>query len=281
MIAAGDGRYHVRRYGESGPVMLLECGLTMMSSCWGWLAPELSRFARVITYDRAGLGWSTAREGLRDALQIAADLRLVLESLRVSPAVLVGHSMGAIFNRAFLEAGAREMANVRAVVWLDPAHPEQFERPGIRRRVRNFIFYIEAARLLATANAPAIEVPLLRHLDGLPALEFRALRRFLRTSVHLRTSAREARSWQTAAEALRGTTLGDLPLLVLSGGKNTLPEWAVLQEDLARLSTRARHETYPQMSHISMLARREHAIEAAAAARRFLEDAGVVERTQA
>jgi pimeloyl-ACP methyl ester carboxylesterase len=268
LVSANGSNYHVRRFGETGPLILLECGLTMMSACWGWIAPELGQFARVIAYDRAGLGWSDEREGLRDARALAEELIALLGALKIDEQLfLAGHSMGAICNRALLRLH-RECA--RGMIWLDPAHPEQIHKRGIRRRMRNLVFYIEAAHLLAKGGIPAIEVPLIQHLDALPEQDFRALRRFLRNPRHLRTSAREARVWESSAEFLRSERAVTVPLLVLSAQKSALPGWNGLQRELAGFSRESRHLTFPEMSHISMLANREHATRIVAEIRGFL-----------
>lgn len=248
--------------------MLLECGLTMMSSCWGWLAPELANFARVITYDRAGLGWSDERGGVRESRTMADELAGLLTALGVQERiVLAGHSMGAICNRAFIRMNPQK---VNALVWLDPAHPEQINRRGIRRRMRNLLFYIEAAQLLATCGVPAIELPLLKSLDELPSNDFRTLRSFLRNPRHLRAIAREARAWHASGEFLRDQRLDETPLLMASARKNALPGWVGLQQDLAALSSRTTHLTFSEMSHISMLANRDHVIKVAAEIRGFV-----------
>lgn len=54
-----DGcRMHLQMAGSGGPTVVLETGLGGMSSAWGWIQPEAARFGRVVSYDRAGLGWS-------------------------------------------------------------------------------------------------------------------------------------------------------------------------------------------------------------------------------
>jgi pimeloyl-ACP methyl ester carboxylesterase len=268
LVSANGSNFHVRRFGSRGPLMLLECGLTMMSSCWGWLAPELGKFARVITYDRAGLGWSDERDGEREAEAIAEELSVLLGKINVSePLVLLGHSMGAMFNRAFQRLNP---GGARAFVWLDPAHPDQIKRRGIRSRMRHLIFYIEAAGLLVNTGMPAIELPLTRHLETLPPRDFEALRRFLRNSRHLRASAREARAWERSADFLRDQNCGDLPLLLISARKNALVGWDGLQRELAGLSGNAKQVDFPEASHISMLANQEHAMKVAAEIRGFL-----------
>ncbi len=109
-----------------------------MTACWAWLAPELSVFAQVIAYDRAGLGWSDEREDPRDARQIAEELSALLKALEIGePAFLLGHSMGSIFNRAYLRQHPEAL---QGLIWLDPAHPEQIQRRGIQGRLRNLFF---------------------------------------------------------------------------------------------------------------------------------------------
>jgi pimeloyl-ACP methyl ester carboxylesterase len=265
MIAANGGRYHVQRYGTGGKTLLLETGLTMMSGCWGWLAPALAEAHRVIAYDRAGLGWSEDREGLRSGAEIAKELDGLLTAMQVKgPVVLVGHSMGSIFNRAFLQL---DPARVAAVVWLDPTHPDQLTRS---RRMRTFLFLLEFAHLLAARNLPSVTLRMVAHLKGLPEKDYRAVEYFLKNPLHVRTSAREARAWKLSAEHVREATVGDLPLLIVSAQKNALRNWTQYQQELAQQSGRTRHVTFTDMSHLSMLANREHVARVAAEINGFL-----------
>jgi pimeloyl-ACP methyl ester carboxylesterase len=267
MIAAAGSRFHVRRYeGPPQRTFILEAGLTMMSSCWGWLAPELTKLGSVLAYDRAGLGWSEEREGLRDAKQIARELADLLRELpSTGQRILVGHSMGAFFNRALLKL---QPDAASAVVWLDPTHPEQLARS---RRMQTFFFLLEFAHLLAARNLPTNTLSMVSHLKGLPERDFQAVKHFLKSSRHLKTAAREARAWKTSADYIRETKLGPTPLLMISAQKNALKQWGEYQKDLAALSTKARHVTFTDMSHLSMLAQREHALRAATEIEAFVK----------
>ena len=267
LIEALGTRFHVRRFeGSAELTFVLEAGLTMMSSCWGWMAPELAKMGTVITYDRAGLGWSDERGGLRDAKQIAEELNKLLRVLQPSgTTVLVGHSMGAFFNRALLKQNP-EIAS--AVVWLDPTHPRQLVRS---RRMQRLFFYLEAANLLAARDLPSITLSIGTHLEGLPAHDLHALKILLAAPRHLQATAREARAWRMSAEYIRDATLGEVPLLVLSAQKNSLREWSEYQKELAALSSRTEHITFTDMSHLSMLANREHAVRMCEAISKFVE----------
>jgi pimeloyl-ACP methyl ester carboxylesterase len=181
---------------------------------------------------------------------------------------MVGHSMGAMFNRGFL---ARNRGSVAAMIWLDPAHPDQMRNRSLRRRMRSFLFSLESANLFASRNLPRLQIPLFQQLNGLPDAELNAMRTFLRAPSHLRTSAREARSWEVSAKQVRSVRLDAVPLLIISAQKHSLPGWNELQADLTRLSARASHVTFTEASHLSLLARREHASRAAAEIRGFLD----------
>lgn len=271
MIVAGGTRFHVRRFGAGAArTFILEAGLTMMSSCWGWIAPGLAQFGNVIAYDRAGLGWSDEREGLRDAKQIAGELGELVKVLGVGgQVILVGHSMGAFYNRALL---IQRPDFASAVVWLDPTHPEQLPKS---RRMQGFFFFLEFAHLLAARDLPSITLRMVPHLSGLPEVDFAAVKMFLKQSRHLKTTAREARAWKISADYLReagDARLSELPLLVVTAQKSALRRWAEYQKELVALSKKSRQVTFTDMSHLSMLAEREHALRVTGEIGAFVND---------
>src|SRR5690554_4217018 len=52
---AGGHKLHLRVMGAEhpGPTVILETGSGSFSSAWGWVQPEVAKFARVVSYDRA------------------------------------------------------------------------------------------------------------------------------------------------------------------------------------------------------------------------------------
>ncbi|MFS0576966.1 hypothetical protein AB1K83_15100 [Sporosarcina sp. 179-K 3D1 HS] len=62
MVDLGDYQLHMYAIGEKNdiPTVILESGSGTPSSVsdWRYIQPELAKMTRVISYDRAGYGWS-------------------------------------------------------------------------------------------------------------------------------------------------------------------------------------------------------------------------------
>jgi len=83
--------------GEGPATVVFAAGAGQTSETWSGLVPELSTTARVVTFDRPGLGRSDPGPEPRTPTRIAGELRELLASLGVDGSVvLVGHSMGGV-----------------------------------------------------------------------------------------------------------------------------------------------------------------------------------------
>lgn len=101
MIDVGGYKLHYYAEGENKglPTILLESGSGTPSSYsdWRYILPELTKYTRVISYDRAGYGWSEAANNVRSSQQIVNDLHTLLVNAGESgPFILVGHSFGGL-----------------------------------------------------------------------------------------------------------------------------------------------------------------------------------------
>lgn len=89
-------KLHFLQYGTSGPPVLLLPGITSPAITWGFVGERLGAYARVTILDNRGRGLSDQRPGLGHTTgDYAADAAGVIEQLSLSPAVVLGHSMGA------------------------------------------------------------------------------------------------------------------------------------------------------------------------------------------
>jgi pimeloyl-ACP methyl ester carboxylesterase len=126
-MAPGDEKdrlpgWRARAVGKTSPIIVFEAGLGNDISTWRLAASAVSRFARVVLYDRAGLGRSLPWEQ-PDAPITAEDVATSLHSLLMKadlppPYILVGHSLGGLYVQMFAR---RYPWDVAGVVLLDSA----------------------------------------------------------------------------------------------------------------------------------------------------------------
>ncbi len=160
LVDIGGMRLHLSCAGEGGPTVVLEAALGASSISWSLVQPGLARLTRVCSYDRAGFGWSDRGPMPRTARRIAWELHTLLERARVpAPYLLVGHSFGGIVARVF----ARDYRDtVAGVVFVDPAHPEDWVTPAPKERTR-----IERGSRLCRHGAVAARLGLARAVVAL------------------------------------------------------------------------------------------------------------------
>lgn len=109
-----------------GPTIVLEAGAGNDSSVWNRVQPEVAKFARVCTYDRAGLGGSDPVPKPRTVVALTEDLGALLANAKVTgPYILVGHSLGGILVRLY---ASYYPAAVVGMVLVDSAHEDEPDR---------------------------------------------------------------------------------------------------------------------------------------------------------
>lgn len=100
------------------PAVVCEPGLGASSVGWSRIRDGLAAATLVISYDRSGLGASPARPGGRGVRSLSADLAHIIEvACAGTPAVVVGHSLGATLARYL---GAIRPDLVAGLVLIDP-----------------------------------------------------------------------------------------------------------------------------------------------------------------
>jgi pimeloyl-ACP methyl ester carboxylesterase len=122
VIYLNDKRVYYTLKGKASPTIVFEPGLGSSSAEWWAIQDELSVSARVLTYDRAGYGWSELANGPRTSRQIALELKGLLEGLKIDPPyILVGHSQGGLYINHFCRLFPDV---VGGVVLIDPVSPD-------------------------------------------------------------------------------------------------------------------------------------------------------------
>jgi len=138
LIHLGTHRLHLFDVGKpesnSQPTILLEAGLMSTVLSWNEVREELAKSYRVVSYDRAGLGWSDAGPNPRTIDRLVNELNTLLEQAAIpGPFVLVGHSFGGLTMPLF---AARYPESTVGVILVDPVAPSEWNPPGEQDRKR-------------------------------------------------------------------------------------------------------------------------------------------------
>ena len=259
LVDIGGYRLHVRESGEGGPTVLLDSALAGTTLSWSSIQPEVASFTRVVSYDRAGFGWSDRGPNARRVDIMAEELSRLLDADGRSPYVLVGHSYGGWIARAL---AASHPDHVAGMVLVDVPHPREWSDPTEkqRRRVARGARMARGASWLApfgltrlgyrfTSGAGSNER--LARLVGRVAAPLRpTLRTFW---VRRHTLEALASQIENAPESARlvlseSRSFADKPLVVLTAASPT-EERRRDQEEVTALSARGRHRVATKADH--------------------------------
>ena len=252
LVDMGGYSLHLNCVGTGSPTVVIEAGMGDWSTSWSsQVQPEVAKTTRVCAYDRAGLGWSDPGPLSRTAEHFAQELHALLQRASVpGPYVLVGHSLGGLTVRLF----AREhRAEVAGVVLVDSMHPDQATQPLPDPSAEppatdgDLSITVLAARigLVRLLTGP---LDLKGGLSPAVADAYAAYAVTPRTfQAQDREGAGLAISLSQAAEV---TSLGDLPLMVVSRGLDPDPKWQRMQTDLLGLSSNSRQIVAAESGHL-------------------------------
>ncbi len=115
------------KVGHGSPTVVLQSGLGDGRNPWATVLNELRADHSVFAYDRPGYGDSTATPPVpRNPCGIATELHGLLQSAGIKPPyVLVGHSIGGLYQYAFSRLYPDEVAGI---VLVDATHPLHLRR---------------------------------------------------------------------------------------------------------------------------------------------------------
>jgi pimeloyl-ACP methyl ester carboxylesterase len=125
-VQAGNARLNIDCSGNGSPTVILDSGMGVPAVGWLKVQPDVAKFSRVCSYDRAGYGWSEVGPKPRTSLQIARELRALLDaSGEKGPYVMVGHSFGGYNVRVFT---GMYPSDVVGMVLIDAEHGDEQKR---------------------------------------------------------------------------------------------------------------------------------------------------------
>jgi pimeloyl-ACP methyl ester carboxylesterase len=214
---AGGLRIDCRGQPSGAPTVILESGAFGTADDWEFVLDDLAAGGRVCAYDRAGVGLSSPGDGREDVVSIARELAGVLDQIHeTGPAILVGHSNGALYIETF---AALYPGRVAGMVYVNGVNSNDLYDPVLvhdldaERRLSNL------AVIVADIGLAPLLAPIVVHAEGLTGEAAKRKRRAL-TSLHsLRVSRNEDRAIVPGLRVTRdlGTPSAAIPTVVIVG----------------------------------------------------------------
>jgi pimeloyl-ACP methyl ester carboxylesterase len=224
LVDVGAYRLHLRCEGQGSPTVVLESGSGMTSNEWTLVQPDVTKFTRVCSYDRAGLGWSESGPPA-DPVEL---LHALLRKGEVpGPYAIVGHSYG---SGLVLRFAYRFPNEVKGMVLTAASYPDEEVRQiaddRSKQDTRYFEMYAWSTRLGLMRITPERYLPDMLRVyfalfrQYLPPKAAQCELAFLHQTRHVQSFLIE-RSHPTPDEEMEEVAacargFGDLPLVVLS-----------------------------------------------------------------
>jgi pimeloyl-ACP methyl ester carboxylesterase len=229
LVDIGGYRLHLWCTGSGTPAVILDNGLGGSSAGWGFVQPDVARFTRACSYDRAGMGYSDPGPSPRTARRIASELATLLDRSGIAgPVVLVGASIAGFNVRVFASDHPERAAGL---VLVDASHESDAHEVPPMARFVPLLSRVGVLRFLGVSFAQSVESLPPAVQPYARATRFRAAgyQAAADEIIHIRESASEVRSSRRKLE---------IPVAVVTGARGADEHWRELQQDLTSLSDR-------------------------------------------
>ncbi|MEL6405304.1 MAG: alpha/beta hydrolase [Chloroflexota bacterium] len=239
LIDVGGHKLHAVITGErtdNEPAVILESTVGANALDWQKVQPLLTENNLVVSYDRAGYGFSEAGPEPRTPERLAQELHTLLKNADIAPPyILAGHRYGGLFVRKFAELYPDDVAGVLLV---DSSHPQavnELNDPSEIRRLENNVRIFQPLGLVRFVTRRNYRAQFLMEDERAEYVAFMMfdnkamipeVRPIFEDGIHLSDKL-------------------DKPLVVLSREEDDIlareREWAEKQRDLLTLSDNAEH----------------------------------------
>src|SRR4029077_6722675 len=113
LVDAGGFRLNLYCMGSGSPTVVFDSGWGDWAPAWSKVQPEIAKWTRVCSYDRAGTGFSDPGPMPRTSVHIAEELRTALRHDGIGgPYILVGSAFGGDNVRTFADLYMDEVAGL-------------------------------------------------------------------------------------------------------------------------------------------------------------------------
>jgi pimeloyl-ACP methyl ester carboxylesterase len=121
--------------GSGSPAVVFDSGFLDWAPSWSTVQPQIAKWTRVCSFDRAGTGFSDPGPMPRTSVRIAEELHSALHRAGIAgPYILVGHAFGGDNVRTFADLHMGEVAGLVLVdadaTDLEPEAMQELDRRG-------------------------------------------------------------------------------------------------------------------------------------------------------
>lgn len=270
LVDVGGYRLHIYCTGQGSPAVILDSSNLGTVSNWAWIQPEVARSTRVCAYDRADAGWSDPSPEPNDTYMNSEALHALLTNAGVTgPYILVGHSFGGLFIRTYAHLFPSEVAGM---VFIEGSLPD-----GQRALGEPDVMPNSPGQGMIDSGPIVSRLGILRLMNfpptdpDLPEPQRGDLQAFLASTQWAESTKRQYHLYSTLLAQVRELyipgSLGSIPVAVVVGseGMGGVPEWKELFLEQAALSTDHKMYVIEGGTHISVVDKREHAVQSAQA----------------
>src|SRR5207248_9892577 len=167
LVSAEDGtRLNLYCMGSGSPTVVFDSGWEDWAPAWSKVQPEVAKWTRACSYDRAGVGFSDAGPMPRTSVRIAEELHSALHNAGVKGSyILVGSAFGGDNVRTFADLYMDEVAGL---VMVD-ADPDDLEPQTMQEEThRGHAGIISQLRDCRNAIAEHKPLPVINQRPGRP-----------------------------------------------------------------------------------------------------------------
>jgi len=282
LVDVGGYKLHINCEGPTSgdndlPTVIIEAGAGTPSPTYHWLQKGIAETTKVCVYDRAGLAWSEESNLPRDSDTITAALNTLLDNSNIErPFVFAGHSIAGLYMRRYVDLYPDEVAGM---IFLDASHPEQNDKFGVSKenmdaQAAEMAGQLAVVKWMINLGFTEIYNPMVALAPDFKALPDNIQKQADYVSTltrYLDAAPLEGGQFEAAAmQAAQNTTLGDLPIVVISATEpvpegilpDYLPEdfqtiFVNLHKEITAMSTNGRHVEIDTANHMSLVANKD------------------------
>ncbi|ERI91838.1 hydrolase, alpha/beta domain protein [Clostridiales bacterium oral taxon 876 str. F0540] len=250
-VGTYNAHYYTKGSGNTTFVFISGAGTPCAYTDYYYLQNELSKYGQTISFDHAGLGWSSKTNTKRDIDNLTDELSIIINKLaKDNKVILIAHSLGSMEAIRYTQ---RNPERVSGIIFLDGGSPEFYSKDS---ELKSFAIN----RTLAASRATGVnrllgESGVLLPMYG-ESIRYKNLPEPVKEidkSMYYKCIGSYSNFEnikyinENAEKVLSGKQLGNIPILLLSSDSGS--SWKEAQDKLAKWSDNSEQINVDNASH--------------------------------